>query len=157
MSYRLVSPFLKQPCKPKPWHYLHHAWTMSSYVLNHKQILFSPHFCGSRLHLFGKIQSGLLILRADEWFAACIMTSIFKLWFYFTQFASFCHQVLLFFMAVLSDVLFFFLVNHDLPIYCISLVLCFCNGSHFPSFLRFKLACFSPTDISLFFIVVYPF
>lgn len=42
-QYRLLSLFQKQPCKVKPSHLCCCAWPMSSFVLDHKQIL-SPNF-----------------------------------------------------------------------------------------------------------------
>lgn len=89
-----MSLFQKQPCKPKLWHYPHHASQERFYVLDYKQNLTfstlwpfhrlveinlglnSPKDCVSELLQFISVfnsNSNLTfqICTADEWFASC--------------------------------------------------------------------------------------
>lgn len=92
LQVKLVRSFQKKPCKHTPWHYLHCAWTMSSYVLDHKQILsFSilwplhqfgrswlwfQNFSGFNLHFSGNLT---WIPPADAWFNSYGMACIYLL------------------------------------------------------------------------------
>ena len=181
-----MSPLQKQPCKPKPWHFLHRASETSSYVLDHEQIcphtftfpslrkkvgLIGPYNIAPwRLWLISvllcKLWSCLLIVSADERHSLCIVeienvrdvTDVSG--FFFTTLTGFLSSTAVVF---LGRRVWCLLLGMPVSFFfrtfqvVAQAIPSACASSDFPFILSFKMACFSPKDSSLVCMLVYLF